>query len=220
MGGTIAVTVREPDGTEHRMARWTNATPWFINHIGLVNKDPQHLKEFMDSWEKMRQDWLEHLKVCKKKNHTKCSFEHNMTTCYAPYTSLAPDGYGLLVVDMKKEVILSCQGYTKYGETFLSSSTSSDEWEVIEELLKAGRIKNIATFCGKKLKISKDVVSLKKSVKGDIYIAELDLSPFKIIRVPEDDYRALKKEVLKLGFKLSKEEEKLWKEEIKMAEED
>ena len=36
MGGSIGVLIREEDGTEHKMCRWTNELPHFINNIKLI----------------------------------------------------------------------------------------------------------------------------------------------------------------------------------------
>jgi hypothetical protein len=35
MGGAIGFTLREENGKEHRMCRWTNMMPWAVNHIGI-----------------------------------------------------------------------------------------------------------------------------------------------------------------------------------------
>jgi len=43
MGGSLAVTLREPDGTEHRMCRWMNMLPAFINNLKLVEQDQTHV---------------------------------------------------------------------------------------------------------------------------------------------------------------------------------
>src|SRR3989344_6678036 len=104
MGGTVGLTIREPNGKEHRMARWTNILPWAIKNIRLLNKDEKHLQDVLKLWYEMRDDYLKHEKDKK--------FEFNMTECYAPHPYLAPIDYGLVVVDMVNNEILDYQGYT------------------------------------------------------------------------------------------------------------
>lgn len=215
------MTIREPDGTEHRMCRWTNPIPWFINHIRFINKDPKHLAEYMTQWNGMREDWEHHLTVCKKEKHISCcgdnccKFNFPMTPCYAPYPVLAPIDYGLILVDMQKDVILSCQGYSYPGNMHRGKYISNDkDWQITQDLWDAGKVKSIENF-GKPVKMPKNLDKIKK---GNVVTFKLDLSPFKIILVEEGDYETLKKEVLRLGFKLSPEEEKMWEEAIKEEE--
>lgn len=49
MGGTIAVTVREEDGTVYKMARWTNTLPHFVLNEKLYNKNPDHLSAYLQT---------------------------------------------------------------------------------------------------------------------------------------------------------------------------
>lgn len=215
MGGCIGMTIRLSDGTEHRMTRWTNPIPDYINNIKFINKDIEHFDRYQEQWNNMRKDWLEHVLKCNKKNHIKCKFKYFMTPAYAPYPYLAPIEYGLIVVDMMDNVIISCQGYTKIGQIHLISQNNFDEWEVAQELMDEGRILSIHKDF-KPIKSIKNLNKLKKS-KLELYTLNVNLSPFKIIEVPEHDYASLKEEVLKLGFKLTPEEEKIWEAEIKKS---
>ncbi len=104
MGGTVAVTIRKTDGREHRMARWTNVLPWFVENQKFLGKDTTHIQNYIAMWEDMRQDWID--------NHETGNFRHNMTSCYGDHPYLAPAGYGLVVLDQQSAVILSMQGYT------------------------------------------------------------------------------------------------------------
>ncbi|MBS3146067.1 hypothetical protein J4471_00020 [Candidatus Woesearchaeota archaeon] len=132
MGGSIGVTVREENGKEHRMCRWTNTLPWFITNLRFLNKDPKHLEAYLEQWNIMKADYDNHKnewESIKQKygrdawNHE--PFENNMTGCYAPYAFLAPQGYGLVVVDMQKDIVLDFQGYTSL-DTIHGVSIASD----------------------------------------------------------------------------------------------
>jgi hypothetical protein len=108
MGGTVAVTLREKNGEEHRMLRWTNTLPTFIEHIDFVQKKQTHVENYMEQWNLMKKDWED--------NNQKNSFVYTMTKVYAPYPyGLFPGGYGLVVIDMVNDVILSMQGYKELG---------------------------------------------------------------------------------------------------------
>ena len=42
MGGTVGMTIRKPDGTELRMARWTNNIPYFVKNDRFFEFDKDH----------------------------------------------------------------------------------------------------------------------------------------------------------------------------------
>jgi hypothetical protein len=133
MGGNLAITVREPDGKEHRMDRWTNSMPWFVDNIDLVEKRPEHIQDYLKTWNDFVEDWDEHgeaylaAKVEAEKRAKKeggyywdympkdKEFTHNMTPVYATHRFLAPSEYGQVVVDMVNNKILHAQGYTDFG---------------------------------------------------------------------------------------------------------
>ena len=84
MGGTVAMTIREPDGKEHRMARWTNNIPYFVMSDWFFEFNKNHF-DLYQSW--MSDDMEE-------------------------YTELIPISYGLIVCDFPNKTLLSNQGYT------------------------------------------------------------------------------------------------------------
>jgi len=146
MGGTLGVTIRDLDGTVHRMGRWTNPTPYFIHNLHFIEKDRAYLQAYLDEWYKMRSDWLQFGNTPQNPSP--------MSACYADDANmvLAPQGYGLLVIDYQTGVVLHCQGYTSYGGGFYYGRCH-DEREVKAEiennaylidLFNAGRIKNLA----------------------------------------------------------------------------
>lgn len=116
MGGSVGLTIREPNGKEHRMCRWTNILPWAITNIRLVNKDVKHIEKILDPWYDMREDYMQHKKDGK--------FRNEMTKVYAPHHYLAPQGYGLVVVDMVNNKILDHQGYISISNIDIISVAS------------------------------------------------------------------------------------------------
>ena len=239
MGGSVAVTLREPNGTEHRMSRWTNALPWFVNNMKFVTKDPLHIKDYMARWNEMRADW--------EKNKDTGKFEFPMTTSYAPHTDLAPDGYGLVVLDMMKNEILTCQGYCKFGVIHTVSialdsnqSTIRDsldreedrEHVIAKKFFDDGRatvqkfVKAPLQKRGRLIDTDIGYDKLMEMVKehGEEYYKhpdiKLDFSPFKIKEYREDTgWLKMRTDIEKLGFKITDEEDKMWNEWIKEKKE-
>jgi hypothetical protein len=107
MGGSVAVTLRESDGKEHRMCRWTNIMPFFISNLKLVKEDKEHIRGFTDHWQTMVDTY--------ESGEDSEAISHSEAACYAPYGYLAPCSYGLIVVDMQNKKILSCNDYHNTG---------------------------------------------------------------------------------------------------------
>jgi len=108
MGGSIGLTIREQDGTEHRMCRWTNVIPGFLTNVRLAHKNSEYIREITKTWYDFVKDYALHKEDGQ--------FEHRMTSMYAPYPFLAPESYGLIVVDMMTNHILDYNGYTSVGK--------------------------------------------------------------------------------------------------------
>jgi hypothetical protein len=98
MGGEIGLTVRLPDGTEHRMERWTNILPSLIYAPRFWNGDADVWKDALKHWET----------EAAKKGRGKTIIS-SWEMYKHPY--LAPSEYGILVVDYKTMTIVSAQGY-------------------------------------------------------------------------------------------------------------
>ncbi len=146
MGGSIGFSIREKDGTEHRMCRWTNSMPYFINTPKFIHQDPQHLKKYLNTWYEM----VDSYKSGAYKNE-----QFTMADVYAPYPFLAPMGYGLVVVDYKSLNVLHLQGYTSFGRLLPSDINSatqgyeenSDEYlNDIKQLYAENRIINVKCY--------------------------------------------------------------------------
>jgi hypothetical protein len=244
MGGSLAVTIREPSGREHRMCRWTNPTPYFVNSPKLCGKDQGHLSGYLKEWHNMVKDY--------KRPKSRRKFP--MTECYAPHPYLAPCEYGLLVIDMQKDVILHSQGYTSYGGqdvvglqlelmeleqrkggdvfTHVGATEPDSKLASLRGFAAEGRVRRIAAYSHatggfvevKPLggvpfdEIVKFVGGLDRSRHFRI---EYDMKPFGVERFEENGpgLEALRKRVLELGFELSKKEHGIWDEFIKGRDE-
>ena len=91
MGGALAITVRQSDGTENRMERWTNIIPAWFRTLKVQELDDAYLQAFVDSFKEMpgfaTQDY-----------------------------GLMPSEYGLIVVDFQTRTILSSNDYTSLNK--------------------------------------------------------------------------------------------------------
>jgi hypothetical protein len=231
MGGSIGFTIREENGTEHRMCRWTNPTPGFINHSKLIECDKNHLDEYLKTW----YDMVAEFESGEYKNK-----QMTMADVYAPNPFLAPMSYGLIVVDYKTKTILHLQGYTSYGRILPSSLSlallnvengwdeeeSRNEVNDFKHLFETGRIKKaevIAEEGGlKEIDISEmkyeevlEQCTARSASKGTrFYMIKLDMSPWTVKRFKENSngVQSFKTEVLNLGFVLTEEENKIWKD--------
>ncbi len=222
MGGNVGFTIREEDGKEHRMCRWTNSTPDFINHSKFIEKDKEHLNDYLNTWYEMVEDY-------------NGSQELPMSSCYVPGACLAPDGYGLIVVDYKTNTLLHLQGYTNYGRllpssiniaTYDESPEAKEKIEDCKKLITTGKITKARAFSKE---LNEHFIEIKDFDQVLLSISErfstdekrtllcdliIDMNPWVIKRFDEDaeGVKNFKNEVLSLGFILTEEENKQWDE--------
>lgn len=231
MGGSVGLTIRESNGTEHRMCRWTNILPWAITNRELFRENPKHIKEILKMWYEMCQDWEAH-KDQYDPSSKDYPFQFNMTSVYAPYPFLAPIEYGLVVVDMVHKVVLSRQDYHRIG-TIASYSFIADANDPQGDLarynafFRDGKILKITRKCLGKGEPETTVpleqqamLALLKSQSPDQrqhFRITVDPSPF-TIETP-DNYRDMKRRIQELGFILTEQEEAIWERQINEEEE-
>lgn len=247
MGGTIGFTLRHEDGEEFRMSSWTNWTPWAIDNIKLVHKEPKHIADLTATWQKQ-------MKLPAKKRDW-------------PFTSpyLAPVEYGLVVVDMQRNKILDCNRYHLFGRVHsiglqnemratnisesgvtlggdgerigLAAFTLPHENEAARwhDFYLERRIASVEQWNNSKKKyvpLNDDVNNwplekivkrlIGKSVEDCPSVFYLDMSPFEVVRFEEsaEGFSKYRQAVLDLGFELSKKEHKLWDEKISRFDDD
>jgi hypothetical protein len=105
MGGSVAWTIRQSDGTEHRMQRWTNILADAHWEDGFLHEKKEAVDYALETWRNMAADY--------EANHATGEFEIDMTPVYAPYPyGLRPSEYGVIVTDFQTKTIISSQHYT------------------------------------------------------------------------------------------------------------
>src|SRR3990167_692614 len=225
MGGTIAVCLRKPNGEEFRMLRWTNPIPYYIHNIKFFNKDEEYIEEYLFQWREMKQDW--------EKNSKSKNFEFNMTDVYAPYDNkcLYPCSYGLILIDMVNDKILSLQGYTKIGFTYNHALSLANDGGIIsdndiledyKQLYNNDRFLKIVDKMNNKILENKSFGELCNVPSQEFWEIEINTSPFSVedFSETEEGVLSLKKRVLELGFNISAEEEKEWNKFIEHYDEE
>lgn len=233
MGGTIAITLRTPEGKEYRMYRWTNSLPWFVKNMGFINKEQAHVDSYLEQYKQMQDDWEKH------KDDER--FEYPMTAVYAPFPgTLSPLGYGLVVIDMQNNCILSDQMYCHLDELvtatiamdMIQNTPKEDSmYHAAKGFFAAGRAtvtrvkKNKLT--NKYEQIREPDVTFEQLIKAiederdngirnEYFSVEFDMSPYEITEYHGqnniNDVDRMKADIKKLEFVLTDEEEKNWEE--------
>lgn len=88
--------------------------PYFVNDIGFINKDPKYIRQWMNRWFEMKRDWEKNKDRKVKKGEERYKFP--MTDAYAPYPApFAPDEYGIVILDLQKNYVLSSNHYSSFG---------------------------------------------------------------------------------------------------------
>lgn len=144
MSGTLAITLREPDRTEHRLLGWNTVAPAFMR-AGIPEGEPTAIAHVLGAWTRMRADLEE--------NGPDGPFRYRNTDWFTPPGLLAPEEYGLLVVDLAERVILDGQeghpldhvplyramGDVQESEAGFTCPADSDTQRFFE-LYRAGRV--------------------------------------------------------------------------------
>jgi hypothetical protein len=226
MGGTVAVTIRDPSGKIHKMGRWTNPLPRFVNSFKFITCDEKHLKDYLDVWYQMRQDW--------KTYGDSADNPSPMSSCYARDANMmcAPQEYGIVVIDYVDHVLITNQGYAPFGRSDLFKIFLRGDREYCEDvvhLIQSGRVtkatrenmKFVQSDCTSKISDIKTVKNLADALKGIMCIRlDLDMDPWVIIDFNEDSspdgLRATKKEIEK-HISLNKKDEAGWARAIEEA---
>ena len=133
MGGSIAVTIRTPDGEIHKMARCTNTLPSFVMNPRFLASDREWVEKYLAYWHALCKDWRD--------NQSTGNFRRRDTPYYAPHQICAPLEYGLVFLDMQEKVIHDCQGYTTFDAVYAYHfSESPEEAAIYQQFAREGKL--------------------------------------------------------------------------------
>lgn len=207
MSGTLAITVRTKAGEIHRMTRPANLTYYFVHNVKFLSQDEAYLAEYIDQWQKMRGDWP-HLGDSRE--------NHN------PIEVLAPQGYGLMVLDYQTNRILTCQLYFTVGEAWAFGDQVDDTEDGLwfTDLFTAGKLLSLKIRGRKERPVPADELSrvdlLTKIVRDRLStLCHIDMSPWQVVNFPYtiDSWQQFRDEC-RSSFGLTENEEAVWQEWI------
>lgn len=219
MGGLIAVTIKQEDGTVHNMERWTNPLPYFLKDLRILEEDEEYIQEYINQ-------------------------EHEGKWEYT-----APMGYGLVVLDLQSKAIFDCNGYSSFNHWSFSqiyldsvsirnhygSITGPDKpdqtvafddveyqgpcWK-LKKWIEAGRIKAYDSVYEPEAKLLCENPTVEEIIKlvqqrdahswGGFMI---DWSPFDYFKWsdgPEESWSEMREQMVESGWKFTDDDLKEW----------
>ena len=122
MGGSVGTAFRFANGEVVCLELWTNILPTFLKSKNIiVDKNEDVVRNFI-------KDEVEN---------------------ESPHISLAPYGYGLIVIDFQKNAFLSMQGYAtfnSFSSIEANGKADKDRAENFMALVEAGRIESVRSI--------------------------------------------------------------------------
>ena len=231
MSGTLAITLREPDRTEHRLLGWNTVAPAFMR-AGVPEGDPGAIAHVLGPWTRMRADFQE--------NGPHGPFRYRNTDWFAPPGLLAPQEYGLLVVDLAERVILDGQeghpldqvplyralGDVQESEAGPACPVDSDTHRFLD-LYRAGRVgtlylptagSTVDLPPGEPGKLLHFLADSRKRLSLETHLRSwfsLSITPLRLERfdhTSRKEMRRMRRRVRDLGFRLTPAEHERWNE--------
>ena len=131
MGGTLAVTIRDPQGQWHKMARWTNPTPYTFTSSDFLNGGKM-LTEYLQTWHEMCSDF----DAWAAKGSPK-EIDIGMAEVYCSPTGsrdmIAPDEYGLVYIDFIKKHFGTAKDIQTMKKYLGPNSNWNNDLEILKE---------------------------------------------------------------------------------------
>lgn len=207
MGGFVEITLRERNGKIHKMSRYTGSVSHFIDNDKLFEMDRKHIEKYTQKG------------------------------IYDDEAKLAPEEYGIIVVDLKTKTILSCNDYTSFGKTSLVSmrldnenrnviTEDSNSATIFKRLFDKGYVIGYYTFKDKenltKVDTWGEVENMIKDERKHGILFKIDPPGWTIVNYKGDSksLSQMKDKVKELGFELTESEESDWNEWIERIRED
>jgi hypothetical protein len=231
VSGFLSITLREPDRTEHRLLGWNTVAPSFMR-AGIPEGDPGAIAHVLGSWTRMRADFEE--------SGPDGPFRYHNTDWFAPPGLLAPEEYGLLVVDLAEGVILDGQEghpldkvplYRAFGDLEESDDTFTcqvdSDTQRFFDLYQAGRVGRLYLPTagsmvdlppGEPEKTLRFLAASRKLLSLETHLRAwftIDISPLRLERFGyrnRKEMRRMRRRIRELGFTLSAAERRRWDE--------
>lgn len=209
MGGTIKVAIRLHDESVVSDTRWTNNMPTWINSIEMVNDDADYLRQYAEQESSHRGD-----------DHT-----------------IAPYGYGLVLIDAITHTIYSCNGYSLPGQiTPAKIVIHAEDPEAVanwKALMDAGRLSAVDVYHPTVPPILLPMVPGRGPVdeayavrqlerdhedgERRLYMINIDLSPWRVLDYHEsrEGCELMRQHIKDSGFPFTEADDRAWDEYMK-----
>ena len=191
MGGAIRIVIREKDGTVWSNERWTNAMTTLTRDARFVDNDDAWFERY-----KANGEW-----------HTD---DH----------TLAPISYGIVVVDRKTMTVIDCNGYGTALSMGLVHLVNNPDDEDYLKLIERG----LLLYKGKPMEMpaKEDAERHFETMWRADRHAKLEIAyaPWKYHRFSEGDYRAVRTQMIDLGFVFTPRDEAAFDVAIRNRETD
>lgn len=225
MGGSIAVTIRTPDGEWHKMDRWTNATSYTFTDPLFMDGDQETLDNYLKPWYEM----------CEEFDNGTFEEKSPMAAVYCnhEYSSrdkTMPSEYGLVFIDFVNKLFINMNGYTTYDSIsdakvkMLARTISFDQWDRDFLNRVAPRIREYAELDRKNSKKGNlkwnvtpvifanadDLIAHSETIDINAFSEyRLDMGDWKYIELADDNVSSLKfmQALLGDGYELTEEEQ-------------
>ncbi len=220
MGGSIGVTIRDYRGKEHRMCRWTNALPDLVKNVDFLEGKEEPIIQYLADWYRMVLDQ-------KLATQTHTPTRYPMTEGYISHPYLAPEGYGLCLIDCTKKTIINCQGYSTLEHITSSEivvcSDPKDPQDSYRRLWDAGKLRLKHSYgvpsparnpeYWPQLDCQKAHLLMRNLGPGQSLTFILESEPWEIIDCKDtaNRWELIYTAVKGQGFVLTEHEESLWK---------
>mgnify|MGYP001609850267 CR=1 FL=1 len=217
MGSIAGIVLREADGSIHKTSGTASDISWFVNNIRLVNKDPKHIKRFLEEYDFSHED----------------------------HQDLRPVGNGLVVVDMVQNQILRYQDVASVGyfnginvteaarglieenrgdpdlaknirAAYNATGDGADEYACVRfyEFLNDGRIRDASRGSDLvAISLKTAIEDIDAELRKGLVRCELDMSPFTVSTYAArtvQGARDLQSKMQELGFNTTASEQKAW----------
>jgi len=238
MGGTVAVSIRRENGDVVKMARRTGSYGSMLtSQEFLSGQTDLAVDNYIQIFNEMKEDY-----------QSGAPYKHPMSPCYGGFESLAPTGYGLVVIDIQNKKIHSMQSYDRpgslHGMTFSDFCVYDKDYEQALDLLlsknqlvvydKKSFLGSVQDVLGADITTSKIGALIKKSFRdepsgSELYkdISSLDYWPAVLEGYEKLFYKETMQDLIVFaknlkndGFMLSSEEKEIWKEHAQYFLED
>lgn len=197
MGGSIKVTVRFAEDRVESQMRWTNTLPYHFRTPKIINDPVQHWRDYLDTPSEYREEG------------------ENV---------VAPDGYGLVVVDFVTMTVAHANGYSGLVDRVPSTAVMDSEdladlqWFIDNKRARLNMVdivgqKAVTTFTPfQSIDEMETLVAARRPAYFDML--EYDITPWSVLSFDDDakGMSGLKGWLINAGFAIDEVAWKSWRE--------